>query len=718
MYSIFGYLKDKNCNPIANARVMPYFKKVDSGSSASKWSSSPYYTDSQGYYTFDIEDVQLLGVTGAYKKGTDKVYIAISYNSNNINEQNKDSLNLTHATFVEHVTVAATDFYRLNLDLLDKRLPVVNSTTFPAVELKTSTNYTMAETSSVDYGWVTGPCNSSNVSQKLVFDLVPIFDGHQLTTTLYDWGEVVTRTIANNSSNTYTYNIAGVYEQCITVREKWDTEVKQCQQVTVRYNKPVPNFNWSPTQTNSWQGARLKGQELVTFTNTSSDKDDRTWDNTKWGAETYTYTWTITDTNQDGTDNTKVYTAQTFGYTPTHQFQSVGTKTITLNVHWNDGFDNYTETVVKTLEIHAFDIVPDLKWDKIPTNRAEEVTFSPDTTTGDVDKIVGYAWTIEDSYPESTATHHTFGDGETSIYWEHSNNPAAVVDNTYSSTEQYPQVKLHSIEPKQVEVVITYYNGWTNVTKSISKIITPTKTTLNALIGVSNYSPKGRDVEVVLSNDTIEKDKQYWCDWVIQDKYAIYNPDNPEYGALEKDNTVEHEKEPEETVSHYFQSKKTHGISLVVWYDDGYQMTSTEAEVSMNPSEYEIVVSIVGLTEYVGRQVIDYNTVITNVDMRNLISENWLLIDKDLDGVEYPDERLVQIINAVQSKDWEYPSYRPISSTVGQGTVRPKEINVVVRYDNGWEDTATRDASKTTTAKTKEVSSIITVNTNIEGYTH
>ena len=104
--------------------------------------------------------------------------------------------------------------------------------------------------------------------------------------------------------------------------------------------------------------------------------------------------------------------------------------------------------------------------------------------------------------------------------------------------------------------------------------------------------------------------------------------------------------------------------------------------------------------------------------MRNLISENWLLIDKDLDGVEYPDERLVQIINAVQSKDWEYPSYRPISSTVGQGTVRPKEINVVVRYDNGWEDTATRDASKTTTAKTKEVSSIITVNTNIEGYTH
>ena len=169
MYSIFGYLKDKNCNPIANARVMPYFKKVDSGSSASKWSSSPYYTDSQGYYSFDIEDAQLLGVTGTYKKGTDKVYIAISYNSKNINDQNKDSLNLTHATFVEHVTVASTDFYELDLDLLDKRLPVVNSTTFPSAELKTSTNYTMAETSSVNYGWVTGPCNSSNVSLQLAY---------------------------------------------------------------------------------------------------------------------------------------------------------------------------------------------------------------------------------------------------------------------------------------------------------------------------------------------------------------------------------------------------------------------------------------------------------------------------------------------------------------------------------------------------------------------
>ena len=718
MYSIFGYLKDKNCNPVANARVMPYFKKVDSGSSPSKWASTPYYTDSQGYYTFDIEDAQLLGVTGTYKKGTDKVYIAISYNSGNINDQDKDSLNITHATFVEHVTVPAVDLFRLDLDLLEKRLPVVNSTTFPPAELKTSTNYTMAETSSVNYAWQSGACYGSNVSQKLIYDLVPIFDGHQLTTTLYDWGEIATRTVANNSSDTYAYNIAGVYEQCITVREKWLTEVKECRQVTVRYNKPIADFNWSPTSTNSWQGARIKGQELITFTNTSSDLDNRTWDSAKWGAETYTYTWTITDTNQDSTDNTKVYVGTSYGYKPTHQFQSAGTKTITLNVHWHDGFNAYTETVVKTLEVYAFDIVPNFSWDKVPSNRAEVVTFNPDSTTGDIDKIVRYDWVIEDSYPATNATHYTFGTADISIYGEHSSDPSVVVDNTYVIADQYPAVKFHSVGSKNVTVTITYYNGWVNTTESISKVITPIKTELVAAISVSNYNPKGRDAPITISNATLEKDKQYWCDWEIADKYALHNPDSSEYGVMELDNSVSYTKTPIEDVVHNFQSNNSHEISLVVWYDDGYQRTSSVATVNMAPSEYEIVIVIDGLGEYVGRQTIDYSTSITNVDNRNLISEDWTFVDTDLDGVEYVDERLVQVINAVQSKDWESPSYRPISSTVGAGTIIPKGITVRVRYDNGWEDTAIRSASKLTTAKPKEINSIIVVNENIEGYTH
>src|SRR5574344_1661113 len=178
--------------------------------------------------------------------------------------------------------------------------------------------------------------------------------------TLSDWLDSIF-IVANSSSSTYQYTRAGIYNTCVTIREKWNTEVKTCQQVTVKYNKPIVDFNWTPTSTNNWEGNKIKGTELITFNNLSSDLDNRTKDSAFWGDETYSYEWIIEDKLIDGADNTKNYNGN-FLLKPQHQFQSPGTKNITLKIFWNDGFINSVESITKQIVIEPFNIIPNFSW--------------------------------------------------------------------------------------------------------------------------------------------------------------------------------------------------------------------------------------------------------------------------------------------------------------------------------------------------------------------
>jgi hypothetical protein len=593
MYSVFGYVKDENGTAVANAKVYPYFKKVDSGSSESKWADYAYTTDNFGYYSFDIEDVQLLNVTGSYKKGTDKVYIAIVYNSGDVNDQEMDSLTFTHALFYDHTTVTAVDLYQLDLTIEEKRAPVITSYGFPPVDLLTEHPYTMSETSYVDTGWkALAPYSENEISQKYIYSLVSIFDGHRLVDTVYTWGEIPDRLVADNSNDTYVFDIAGVYDLKIAVREAWNTETVVEQQVTVKYNQPIPDFSWDPTETNNWQGSRLKGQELVTFTNESSDLDNRTWDDTKWGAETYTYDWTITDELQDGSDNTQVYLGEAHWFQPTHAFQSAGTKTITLVVHWNDGFVNHTETIVKTLEVYAFDIVPDFDWDTtVPTNRSELVTFNPSLTSGDIDKINRYDWVIEDNYPAPATGVYTFQVGETSIYGEESPDNSQRVDNTYiRNDEMMPAVRFHSDEPKEITLTMTYYNGWVDATETISKTLTPTKYVITPTFSISDTSPMGRDkvVEIVNTTDYVRDglSTAYTIDWQVDDYYTECNLSNPTPGTIVDNTNMQVDVPADTNVLHSYHNTDTNNVELTVRYDDGWQMITSRLVKTVTPEVY------------------------------------------------------------------------------------------------------------------------------------
>lgn len=718
-YAVYGYVKDGDCNPVVNATVYPYFKKVDSGSDPSKWADNPYYTDGNGYYSMDIEDADLLDTTGSYKKGSDRLYIAVVHNSNDVNDQLKESLTFTNSAFFVHELVAGADTFQFDFSLPLKRSPIIATHQFPPTEVLTQHNYTMSESSYADDTWEIESCFSGEISQKSLYDLVAIFPGHTLKETIYSWDEILPIVTTSNSSNSYSFDVAGVYNLSIVVWENWNTFTEVTQEVTVKYNPPVPDFHWVPTETNS---GLIKGQELVTFINDTADLDGRS-------SSVYTYVWTVEDTLYDGiTDNSSTSEIVEFLTQPTHSFQSPGTKNITLTVYWNDGFQSLEASITKQISIYAFDIEINFSWDPAtPENRGQIVTFDPDDTTGDIAQISTYDWTIEDFFPATTGDKYTFLDSETSKFGEGSPDNLVLIDNTYDILNtKYPQIHFHSSTQKEAFLEVTYYNGWVDVAEQRIKIVSFSEYNLNTDFSASNWNVENRNESILFSNTTVDElGLQYYLNWTIADYYAIYNPENPSYGVEVTDNSsVILDSPVVADISHIFQSEDTHTIASEFFYDNGWQMISKTVEYSLAPVHYTIQASFTTspLSEngsFVGP--IDVTYINTTVDTRGLMVDvDWTWVDRDgLSTDIFNEVREDQVPSVDQLYSFKYPSREPFSAIDGAvEELLNKDVLLSVRYDNGWTDNNFTSAEKSFEATPYEIDSSISYNCNITNYTH
>lgn len=709
-YSVYGKVYDEDCNPIAGVKILPYFKKVDSESDTSRWSTEWYESDAYGYYSYSPEDSNLLTSEGSYKKTKDKFYTVYIYP-----DEDKDSLTLERASFHEHTLPSADD---LELDIVVEatRSPVISAHTFPNAVL-TQHDYTMSESSYADTGWISYSCGS-DTSQKLAYDNIGIFDGHQLINTIYGWSEIGDREVVNNSNDSYAFVQAGNYILSITAREKWDTETTLTQAVQVKYNEPIMDFSWTPTETNN---GLIKGQELIVFHNDTTCLDDRL-------SEPYRYKWEIEDYNQDASGNNQTVDNALYTDEPTHSFQSEGTREITLTCYWNDGFEDKVVSVTKQISIYPFDIVPKFNWDVIsPNNRSQDVTFSPDITTGDVTQIIKYDWVLEDNYPATTATLYTFGVGETSKFAEGSADNTTNVDNTYTIEDtQYPVVKFHSSVTKSHNLVITYYDGWKNVTKEVDNTMDMTTYTLAPEITLDSKSPISYEEEVIITNTTVDSEVlQYDVDWFINDYYAKYNPANPQYGLANELNSKEYLAQvPTNTQTHNFQSKENHVVELTIRFDNGWQRETVDTATTLTPIEYTITPAITSDIPpvdngFIGKIEVNYSNDSIGDGIARMIEEDWTFNDKLQDSSDVLTIREDQVVNILQPFVWQTPSRKPYSAIDGSTEQNiNKDVILSIRYNNGWEDNKYVETTNQYEATPYEVSSEITYQCNVEGHNH
>ena len=352
--------------------------------------------------------------------------------------------------------------------------------------------------------------------------------------------------------------------------------------------------------------------------------------------------------------------------------------------------------------------------------------FDPSGTSGDVEQIKQYDWVIEDKYPAPSENLYTFADDEDSKYGEGSPDNSQEIDNTYDIADtEKPKIKFHSAGDKNVKVTITYDDGWKDVTAELTKVITPVVQTIEPVITLDPKDPIDRTVEVQIKNNTIDENGlQYDVDWVINDKYALNNPDNPDKGNSETDNTVTVDAaDPSEVQKHKFQSKVDHEIQLTVRFDNGWQRETKTTSVRLEPREYVVNAVIETSPDpvndgFIGKIEVEYFNANTGDGVGRELEEKWTWNDKEGD-TDHITERSGQSVGKHQKFTYQYVSRKPFSAVNGATEQnKNKKVELVVRYDNGWEDDKLASTEVMYEASPKELSSTITHEENVDGIVH
>lgn len=578
-YSIFGYIKLKdqngNCVPAGNATIYAYFNKVDSNSSPSQWCTTPYITDSNGYYTVTIEDNNFIGINAAYKRGLDEVWLAVVYGDNTLN-----STILTHASFYVH-KLTNNDYNEVNLDVLPKRAPIINDyTQLPSI-IHTNTTYNLTVDTIINTFWENGYCYPTSVSQKKTYANVPIFSNHDLDYIEYDiQDKVLTNTVGNVQP--ISFGTPGDRNISITVYEKWGTASTVTQTVQVKYNEPTVNFYWTPETINDeWDtNTKIRGNETITFINSSTDIDNR--------ANQYTYSFIIHDTDLNGNDVTKTFSNLSLVDSIQYNFASPGTKTVELVCYWNDGYADQVTSVSKTINIYEQNvIINSINQLNASSDRWTAVNFNV-SLTGNLNAISNVKWTINDYYDAYNPDNGTYGAQVDNTTIINTTDYSAVVSHNYQSYSSHPMV-----------VEVTYNTGWEEKTVTdTSNVVLGYHTLAPDFVTDNNKSVVGK-VPVIYSDNTNDslnlfKTGQYSIrDESFDGTYTIATS-----GALQKTDTFVYtfntpSRKPFSAVNgdsaHVYNKEVTYTIT----YDNGWNITSTYVIRNFEASPLEFDANII-----------------------------------------------------------------------------------------------------------------------------
>ena len=119
---ISGYIQ-LDCNNVKQGKILPYYEKVNKKSSDSKFSTKYYDIDDNGYYSFDLNDDNLLGLDGKYYD-EDNVYILAIVDSN-LNECKKDTENAKYIVLNKNTIGDLENTNENNFIIYEKRSPIL-----------------------------------------------------------------------------------------------------------------------------------------------------------------------------------------------------------------------------------------------------------------------------------------------------------------------------------------------------------------------------------------------------------------------------------------------------------------------------------------------------------------------------------------------------------------------------------------------------------------
>lgn len=512
---------------IGDAKIHAYFKKNNSSSSESKWDTDIRKTAGNGKISFNLGDGSFLTSEGKIDNG-DEILITAWFIDNTdilIDDKSEKAPGITRCVNFIHIVDTSSSSYDETFTLLLVQNPICDFNILSVTH--TGHNFTIENNSYINQGAFTAN-GRDDLYQELTHFSQDLFLGLEIEKTNYNLIEI-NEDKTSIIDYTYSYIDAGDYNTTFTVYNYLGIFCNTSVDYHILYNKPSIDFDFTFTKLlNSDKHIGVGNDDELKTTQLSVTNYGDTW--TQLGA---TFDWYIYDLNQNGTDNSDLYSAQNELFEPTKLYNSSSideAKNIKLTINWNDGFDDHQEILIKVPYLDVYNIAQSYDWITqksyqnngvyIPLGDDDLMTVSHtnnDDASQDYDSNSQWKsilWTVQKKK----------NDGGTD------NEELEIIranQNDYNNTFEYFVRFLHNVDDSAIiNQKLIYWDGWKDITKNLTKSFVTQNYIINHAYHWSTLKYGDNKVivhdgdEVTLINDTIFG-PQNNQDIVQEDKYNI-----------------------------------------------------------------------------------------------------------------------------------------------------------------------------------------------------
>jgi len=312
----------------SNVKYQAYFRKVNSGSSSSKWNNIRT-VEATGYYNINLGDGDWLTQDGNVANG-DQVIVVFW--------RGGDRMGTDCSVIAEwgafEITLDGSSTYTHPTQVKKNIAPNL-IWSFPDNGYAGTTYWSTNNSNDVHYwNW-----SGTTMGHYYLWHGVPIYYVDYVRFTSYDWDDGhQDNNLAGAATASHSWTAAGVYDIEIVIEDHCGATVTGTEQIRIEYPAPVPNIECLQASGN----IIADPDTVVTFRYTGTDPNNRIT----------SIDWVINDdtntvSNGHGVSDIVSHTEGTgtswYGHSATSgAFTDPGTHTVSIVVHWNDGFNDHT----------------------------------------------------------------------------------------------------------------------------------------------------------------------------------------------------------------------------------------------------------------------------------------------------------------------------------------------------------------------------------------
>lgn len=449
----FAYFED---NSISNSNIhyQAFFYPNGTASSPSSW-NNVRIVESTGYYNVNVGDADWLGVTSVVLTGSKVLLVFWKGNTSNRNSLCSGNSRLEEWGVLE-VDIDGSDVYSNNVQIRSNIPPNVNWS-IPSLGY-VGDSYTAINNSYDVHSWVFNGVTMHHYRTRYGEDIQLI---NTITESSYIWGDGTHTDTTGTVNASHTWSVAGTYNVQLSVTDECQSTTSGIKSIQIKNKTPIPNIICLEASGNIVSTP----DTVVTFQYSGTDPN-----NAITGID-----WTIYDTGLYGNTTTNSYNVPRdnivnhvsglgtswCSHSATHgAFTNPGTHTVSIVIHWNDGFSdlviNYSEDFTQRLFSS-----PVSNFNQNPPQATLSGTVSFSNTSSNIDRV-------GKGLPDCTLYDWEYIDS--GISKEHANNVG------YAYTFSINPLSVNS----KIKLCSNWNDGWENKVTCVTKdIVFDTKVIVN-----------------------------------------------------------------------------------------------------------------------------------------------------------------------------------------------------------------------------------------------